>query len=150
MNSRILEKMKYLPDMQLPPWTFPRALAIAKNVAESSRNAGRILQTPLGTFAIWKMWPTLWIRGAFLLYWDRGISVVHVYHQCPAGLMPSNLPVRVSSNLPVPVPSNLPVPVSSNIPVPVSSNLTVPVPSNLAVPVSSNSPGPVSSNLPVP
>ena len=67
MNSRILEKMKYLPDTQLPPWTFPRALAIAKNVAESSRNAGRILQTPLGTFAIWKMWPTLWIRGAFLL-----------------------------------------------------------------------------------
>ena len=41
--------------------------AIAMNVAESSTNAGRDLQTPLGTFAIWKKWPTLWIRGAFLL-----------------------------------------------------------------------------------
>ena len=41
--------------------------AIATNVTESSMNAGRDLQTPLGTFAIWKKWPTLWIRGAFLL-----------------------------------------------------------------------------------
>ena len=37
------------------------------NVTESSTNAGRNLQTPLGTFAIWKKWRTLWIRGAFLL-----------------------------------------------------------------------------------
>ena len=31
------------------------------------RMPGRNLQTPLGTFAIWKKWPTVWIRGAFLL-----------------------------------------------------------------------------------
>ena len=32
-------------------------LAIATNVAKSSTNAGRNLQTPLGTFEIKKQWP---------------------------------------------------------------------------------------------